>query len=159
MRRPSLRLPGLLLVVGFLGVLAGSCGWLAEGDDFRAGPIYFYVVELAPPIGYGLVGWAWWQWMSDDSASVRTASRASRILAVASLAFAATYAALLFNLVDVRLSLPSNAGFPDLLSIASDASIEVGFLLAGIGFWIASRAYTEVVPVRQKPDEGTLVSS
>ena len=97
--------------------------------------------------------------MSDDSASVRTASRASRILAVASLAFAATYAALLFNLVDVRLSLPSNTGFPDLLSIASDASIEVGFLLAGIGFWIASRAYTEVVPVRQKPDEGTLVSS
>jgi hypothetical protein len=53
----SLRLSLLLLVVGFLGVVAGSITWMVGFVGLTTGTAL--VSQIAPPVGYGVVGLAW----------------------------------------------------------------------------------------------------
>jgi hypothetical protein len=102
----------------------------------------FTVIVIAPLIGYGLVGWAWWHLASNDAVPHRTVRYCSRLFALAALAFAASWSGLVYNQVDFRLSW-SVGSFQAphwRLLLASDVSSAIGFLLAALGLWSASNA-------------------
>jgi len=57
--RRNLRIPKALVALGFLGVVAGTVGELMVVGSLAS---WFTVTAVALPIGYGLIGWAWWYW-------------------------------------------------------------------------------------------------
>src|ERR1700722_383953 len=57
----TLRIPGLLLIVGYLGLLAGDIGYSDTFPLSKKGGIEV----LVEPVGVGLAGFAAWRWMVD----------------------------------------------------------------------------------------------
>jgi hypothetical protein len=155
----SFRLPPLLLVVGFLGVVGGAISWLIGFATITSGSMI--VIQLAPPIGYGLVGLAWWQWKSAvqaGSAAAIAMRRSSRILSLASVITSFTYLALLHGDLRFRSELPNHgAGFYEPhwnLHLAGYAAAGGGFLIAAVGLWIGSTVSAQPNPT---PSESELV--
>ncbi len=94
MRTGELRIPWLLLIAGYLGVIAGTVALaVVEGGTFNH-PGAWLIYLFAPPIGYGLVGLAWWQPAPATDAgvgAVKSMRLASRTLAAAALITSLTY--------------------------------------------------------------------
>jgi hypothetical protein len=137
----SLRLSKILLVVGFLGVLASSTGWMVAYPHFTAGS--WMIDQFAPTIGYGLVGLAWWQWTPAAEAGLVGSTamrRSSRTLALAAAAFALDNLSQLYGNLRFRYA-QHDPGFylPHFnLENTSLAAAGLGFVLAAVGLWIAS---------------------
>jgi hypothetical protein len=155
----SLRLPGVLIELGYLGIAAGTVAWLIA--LYRQNPWEIYVATAAPIVGYGLAGFACWRWIVRCQATNSDPSQAapSRWMAAASLVTAAGWAAITHfyyqnhqNLVGVVTHVTgSSLAVIDphyRLRMAGGLSIVVGLLLAGVGFWTAaSRTRTETKPI------------
>jgi hypothetical protein len=155
----NLRLPGVLVALGYLGIAAGTVAWLVA--LYRQNPWEIYVTEGAQILGYGLAGFACWRWILRCRATNSDPSQAapSRWMAAASVVTAAGWAAITYfyyqnhqNLVGVA----THGGGSSVtvfdphyrLRMAGGLSIVVGLLLAGVGFWIAaSRTRVETKPI------------
>jgi hypothetical protein len=139
----TFRLPGLLLLLGFLGVVAGTIGYMVGFVTFTAGAAF--AEFLGAPIGYLLVGVAWWQWtpgVQSGEIAARSMRRTSLTLVLASLVTSLSYLGRLYGSLRFRYSLPSNTNFylPHFrLQLAADAATGVGFIFSAVGFWIAAR--------------------
>jgi hypothetical protein len=143
----NLRLPGVLIVLGYLGIAAGTVGWLVAATGRT--PWEFYVSDLAPLIGYGLAGFACWRWIvrSQTTNANPLQSTPSRWMAAASVVTAAGWVAITYFYYEnhqsfYRQRIPAaTIAMVDphyRLRMAGYSSILVGLLLAGAGFWIAS---------------------
>lgn len=154
----TLRLSKVLLVVGFLGVLASTVAWMVVIPRFTAGS--WIIDQLAPPIGYALVGLAWWQWIPaahTGHVASNAMRRSSRTLALAAGAIALGNFSQLYGNLRFRNAL-HDPGFriPHWnLQNASLGTAGLGFLLAAVGFWIASTAAKASDP----PKDADLVGS
>jgi hypothetical protein len=102
------------------------------------------VQQLAEPIGYGLVGWAWWQWIRvprTDPAGATAVRRSSRTLALASAVTSLAFFAFLYGNLRFRYAFPQHSSFfiPH-WNLHNDgyAASGIGFVLASVGFWIAA---------------------
>ncbi len=129
-----------LLVLGFLLILVGSCVEVVLVPSTVS-----YAIEVfSDPIGYGLIGWAWWQWITSPhaiDASVSSVRRLSRYLAWASIAFASGYVAYLVRWIQVRAAAPPGTSYPHFRLVAGGTSATIlGFCLAALGFWLGSNA-------------------
>lgn len=116
-----------------------------------------FVWWLSGPIGYGLVGLAWWQWIPDSQAGsvgAKSMRRSSRLLAVASAITALGYLAHFYGDLRFLYSFPDNNFYlPHFrLHVAGSAATGVGFLIAALGLWIASNAGRQPNPVPSDPD-------
>jgi hypothetical protein len=139
MRTGALRVTHALLLAGFILVLVGAAGWFyaVETDD----PLWQqFLWNVAPPVAYGLVGWAWWQWADFAAANpiaVNLLRRTSRTIAVASFALSIVYFDSLYRIVHFHLDHPGT--YAHVLSgVATNAVEALGFCLAALGFWLAS---------------------
>jgi hypothetical protein len=150
---PSLRLVQLLILVGFLGVIGGSIAWIV---GFSVTNRTDLVINLAPPIGYGLVGVAWWQWLPATQAvgtAVKSIRRSSRILALASVITGLGYLAIFYQDLRLTYSLPGADHFPNFrLQLAVSAASAVGFFLAASGLWVASNITESSIAVLEEAD-------
>jgi hypothetical protein len=142
----ELRIPWLLLIAGYLGVVAGTVALVVVEGGTLHHPGAWLIYLFAPPIGYGLVGVAWWQVApaADGGAGAMKPMRlASRTLAAAALVTSLTYFALFESFLHFLYSLPSyenNVSWHhERLELAAYAALGVGFVLAAVGFWIASK--------------------
>ena len=148
MRPTGLRFPVVLIVLGSVGVAAGSIVLFLLFVNFSSGTRI--VVELAPPIGYGLVGLAWWFWTPAAAMGpigAMAMRRSSRVLAVASGVMALGYLAQFYGNIRFYYYTGHQYGLPHLrLELASLAALGVGFLLAAAGFWIASNLTQSTAP-------------
>jgi hypothetical protein len=141
-RTSTFRLPSLFLLVGFLGVVAGTIGSMVDyGVTLTMGTAF--AEFLGAPIGYLLVGVAWWQWtpgaLAGDIAA-KSMRRASLTLMLAAVATSITYFGELYGYLRFRYSYPNvsyQAHFR--LQLAAEAASAVGFVLAAVGFWVAAR--------------------
>ena len=143
----KLRLPGVLIVLGYLGIVAGTVAWLIA--LYRQNPWEIYVTEAAPIVGYGLAGFACWRWIVRCQATSPSQAAPSRWMAAASVVTAAGWAAITYFYYQNHRNLVrelTHGGGPSVavldphyrLRMAGGLSIVVGLLLAGVGFWIAS---------------------
>jgi nitrate/nitrite transporter NarK len=146
----ELRIPWLLLIAGYLGVVAGTVALAVTYGGTLYHPGAWLIYLFAPPIGYGLVGVAWWQLapVADAGAGTKKSMRlASRTLAAATLITSLTYFALFESFVHFLYSLPryeNNLYWRhERLELAAYAALGVGFVLAAVGFWMASNVTTE----------------
>ncbi len=150
----TLRLPGVLVVLGFLGLVVRELAWVEAYDQ----PTEYVVSQIATAFGYGLAGFACWRWIvrcRTSNADPGLQRVPSRWMATASVVTAAGYAAITYYYYQTIQNLRQNyrayhGVLPDIdphyrLRMAGGASIVVGLLLAGIGFWIASTAARSVV--------------
>jgi hypothetical protein len=141
MRLGSVRLPRLLILVGFVGVVAGAIAVMA--GSFGASFGSWTVTALALPIGYCLVGLAWWQlWApgahGDDPTVMKRMRRFSRTLAAASAVTAIAWFAYLYGNLRFLYSVPGTDYLSHFgLQLAGAAAQANGFLIAALGFWIA----------------------
>jgi hypothetical protein len=139
----TLRLPGALLALGFAGIVLWTAAYLIAvlpTFDMAATIVYW----LTTSAGYGLAGYACWRWIvgswktEDGAATIR---RPVRWMAAASVVTAAGVATLTYDLYQNHPSF--SLGVLDFhygLRLAGDVAGTVGFLLAAVGFWIASTA-------------------
>jgi hypothetical protein len=139
------RIGALLLVCGYLGVVAGSVAWLVS--DWRIEPFRpeatIYQVALA--MGIGLAGFACWRWTVHGRGSdtnSRLVRGPTRWMAAAALVLAAAPAAETYETYDDHRQLLQNARqlfveYPHYrLLIAGGIAFTAGLVLAAIGFWI-----------------------
>jgi hypothetical protein len=129
----SLRLPGALIGLGFLGIVFWTVAFLIPVPYANETWVY----EIATTVGYGLAGFACWRWIAGnwkargDKSLVRGPSR---WMAAASVVTAAGVAALAYFTHRV------DRGRYYHLHLVGNATGTLGFLLAAAGFWIASSA-------------------
>jgi hypothetical protein len=143
-RTASLRLPHLLVVAGLVGVVAGTLVQELTFNGVRFGSQL--IIQLAMPLGYCVVGLAWWQLLAPSPAAnpagAKRLRRFSRTLAVAATVTAAGYLAQVYGDLRFRYSWPIDQGGFYLrhfrTMVACPAVIAIGLLLAAAGFWIAS---------------------
>jgi hypothetical protein len=149
----SFRLAQLLILLGFLGVIGGAIAWIV-GFSVTSGTDL--VINLAPPIGYGLVGAAWWQWLpaaQEVGTAVKSMRRSSRILASASAITGLGYLAIFYQDLRFIYSLPSGVHPPNSrLQLAVSAANAVGFFLAASGLWVASNLTKSSIAVLEDAD-------
>jgi hypothetical protein len=163
----NLRVPGALIGIGFVGILAWTVAYLIAvlpASDTATVLVYW----LTTTAGYGLAGFACWRWIvgnwnkDDGGAAIRGPSR---WMAAAALVTAAGVAALTYQVYQDRPSFAlDNLDLHYGLRLGGDAAGTLGFLLAAAGFWIASNARPaepETVSVRASvtevdPDSGRL---
>jgi hypothetical protein len=155
----NLRVPGALIAVGFLGVLAWPVADLIANSP-ATGTTWVYLISMAA--GYGLAGFACWSWITENwkrSTSGLSVRTPSRWMAAASVVTAAGVAALTYQLYQQHAELElNNIGLHYGVRLVGTAAGTVGFLLAAVGFWIASSARpteaveTSAVPEWQDPD-------
>ncbi len=127
----SLRLPGALIILGFLGVVFWTIALLIPPPPTNE----LWVYEIATTVGYGLAGFACWRWIIGTWNSDRQWSIVrgpSRWMAAASVVTAAGVAALTY------LTHRVHGGRYHHFHLAGDAAGSLGFLMAAAGFWIAS---------------------
>jgi hypothetical protein len=139
----TLRLPGALIGLGFTGIVVWTAAYLiavAPTPDMAATIVYW----LTTSAGYGLAGYACWQWIVGSwkaEAGGATIRVPARWMAAASVVTAAGVATLTYNLYQNHPSFSlGTLDFHYGLRLAGDIAGTVGFLLAGVGFWIASTA-------------------
>jgi hypothetical protein len=141
----TLRLPGALIGLGFAGVVLWTAAYLIAiqpTPDMAATLVYW----LTTSAGYGLAGYACWRWIvgswkTDGGAS--TIRGPVRWMAAASVVTAAGVATLTYNLYQHHPSLSlGTLDFHYGLRLAGDVAGTLGFLVAAVGFWIASTART-----------------
>jgi hypothetical protein len=139
----TLRLPGALIGLGFVGVVLWTAADLIAvlpTPDMTATIVYW----LTTSAGYGLAGYACWRWIVGSwrtDGGGTTVRGPVRWMAAASLVTAAGVATLTYNLYQSHPSLSlGTLDFHYGLRLAGDMAGTVGFLLAAIGFWIASTA-------------------
>jgi hypothetical protein len=135
----NLRLPGALIGLGFIGVLAWTIANLIADQPARSDT---RVYLIATTVGYGLAGFACWRWITvnwkapTSGLSVRSPSR---WMAAASVVTAAGVAALSYQLYQEHPSFAlDNIGLHYGLRLAGDFAGTMGFVLVAAGFWIAS---------------------
>ena len=140
----TLRLPGALIGLGFAGVVVWTAAYLIAiqpTPDMAATLVYW----LTTSAGYGLAGYACWRWIvgswkSEDGGA--TTRGPVRWMAAASVATAAGLATLTYNLYQNHPTFSlGTLDFHYGLRLGGDVAGTVGFLLAAVGFWIASTAY------------------
>ncbi|HEY5384097.1 MAG TPA: hypothetical protein VIJ56_02605 [Acidimicrobiales bacterium] len=139
----TLRLPGVLIGLGFAGIVLWTAAYLAAvlpTFDAAATTVYW----LTTTAGYGMAGYACWRWIAgswkteDGGATIRGPVR---WMAAASVVTAAGVATLTYTLYQHHPSLSlGTLDFHYGLRLAGDIAGTVGFLLAAVGFWIASTA-------------------
>lgn len=139
----TLRLPGALIGLGFGGIVLWTAAYLAAvlpTFDVAATTVYW----LTTTAGYGMAGYACWRWIvgSRNAEGGRATIRGPvRWMAAASLVTAAGVATLTYTLYQNHPSLSlGTLDFHYGLRLAGDTAGTVGFLLAAVGFWIASNA-------------------
>lgn len=135
----TLRIPGLLLIVGYVAVVAGAIGYGQTYPLSKQG----WVEILYEPVGIGLVGFAAWKWMvasRTDPTTTKSIKVPTRIMAAASLAFGFGWAVMAHIADQEHSSFPGGLDLPHhyTTQMVSLISASVGFLLAAIGFWLAS---------------------
>jgi hypothetical protein len=139
----TLRLPGALIGLGFVGVILWTAAYLIAvlPTPDMAATIVYWVTTSA---GYGLAGYAGWRWIVGSSKTEGGAAAIRgpvRWMAAASVVTAAGVATLTYNLYQNHPSFSFGAlDFHYGLRLAGDIAGTVGFLLAAVGFWIASTA-------------------
>jgi len=149
--RRNLRIPTALVVLGFLGVVAGTVGELMVAPSLTSLVSWSTVTVISLPVGYALLGVSWWHVVSNDAVPYKTARYCSRLFALAALAFAATWSDSIDSSIEVRLNWSGAFYFPHWrLMLASDVSRAVGLLVAAVGLWLASNAESTATRV---PDE------
>jgi hypothetical protein len=139
----TLRLPGALIGLGLAGIVVWTAAYLiavAPTPDMAATIVYW----LTTSAGYGLAGYACWRWIvgswkaEDGGATIRVPAR---WMAAAAIVTAAGVATLTYNLYQNHPSFSLGAlDFHYGLRLAGDIAGTAGFLLAAVGFWIASTA-------------------
>ena len=139
----NLRLPGALVGLGFAGIVLWTAAYLtAVLPTYDAAVTVVY--WLTTTAGYGMAGYACWRWIvgsSQAEAGGAFIRGPVRWMAGASVVTAAGAAALTYDLYQQHPSFSvSTLGFHYGLRLAGDVAGTLGFLLAGIGFWIASNA-------------------
>jgi hypothetical protein len=149
MRASILRLPGLLRILGFVGVVAGTiAGFVGFSEPPSAGS--FWIRVLAPPLSYGLVGLAWWQWVTANGPHLpagRTMRRPTRTLAIGFCVAGIGWLALTWGTFHFMHSLHDSVAIPHVrLHIAGYAPAAASFFLAAAGLWIASNISNHEVP-------------
>ena len=161
----TLRFPGILILLGLLGLVAGTLAWVVGSDPFDHETIESVVYQIALTIGYSLAGLACWRWIvgcwaTNVDPSVQRIP--SRLMAAASAVTAAAFAALtVLQYENHRQLLHTLSGIGTQriavidphyrLRMAGGASIVVGLLLASVGFWIASSATRTAGSEPQEP--------
>jgi hypothetical protein len=158
----TLRLPGVLIVLGYVGIATGTVAWLVALGHIN--PWEFYLANATPTAGFALAGFACWWWIVACRAAKtdpRLQRVASRLMSAASVITAAGWAAVIYFYYQNHQSIvhsqihgaPSTAVLDPhyRLRMAGGASIAVGLLLAGIGFWIASSATRSAVTESVQP--------
>jgi hypothetical protein len=139
----TLRLPGALIGLGFAGIVVWTAAFLiavAPAPDTAATIVYW----LTTSAGYGMAGYACWRWIvgswkaEDGGVTIRVPAR---WMAAASVVTAAGVATLTYNLSQNHPTFSlGTIDFHYGLRLGGDIAGTVGFLLAGVGFWIASTA-------------------
>jgi hypothetical protein len=139
----TLRLPGALLGLGFAGIVLWTAAYLVAvlpTFDVAATIVYW----LTTSAGYGLAGYACWRWIVGSwktEGGGATIRGPVRWMAAASVVTAAGVATLTYDLYQNHPSFSLGAlDFHYGLRLAGDVAGTVGFLLAAVGFWIASTA-------------------
>lgn len=139
----TLRLPGALIGLGFAGVVLWTAAYLTAvlpSNDASATIVYWVTTSA----GYGLAGYACWRWIVGswkDGLGGATIRGPVRWMAAAAVVTAAGVATLTYNLYQNHPSFSlGTIDFHYGLRLAGDIAGTVGFLLAALGFWIASSA-------------------
>lgn len=153
----NLQLPGALIGLGFIGVLAWTiANLIAILPTFDTGTVLVY--WLTTTAGYGLAGFACWRWIVGNwNAKSGSAIRGpSRWMAGASFLTAAGVAALTYQVYQDHQPLALDSlDYHYGLHLFGDVAGTLGFLLAAAGFWIASNARPgEPERVRASASEG-----
>ena len=102
------RIGAFLLIVGYLGVVAGSVAWMVSWSTLAQNDSEVIVYQSALAVGIGLAGLACWRWtVASRSLGVeaRLVRSPTRWMAAASVAFAAGFAADTYQTYDNHLSL------------------------------------------------------
>ncbi len=161
------RIGGLLLIFGYLGVIAGTVAWAISywNQPYREGEIF----QAALALGIGLAGLACWRWTTASRASnaPTTVVRVpTRLMAAAALVFAAGIAALTYQTYDnhrqiIQYSHSAAVSYPHYrLIIAGGSAFTVGLLLAAIGFLVLGGTHEGLiveVPLAVEVDDTTEV--
>ena len=129
----TLRPPGVLLGLGFVGVVFWTIALLIPAQVANEAWVY----EIATTVGYGLAGLACWRWIVGNwkaNGDWLLVQSPSRWMAAASFATAAGVAALTY------LTHRVHGGHYYRLHLVGSAAGTLGFLLAAAGFWVASNA-------------------
>jgi hypothetical protein len=129
----SRRLPGALLILGFVGIVFWTVTSLIPAPFANEQWVY----EIATTSGYGLAGIATWRWIVGNSnapGGSTFSAGPSRWMAAASVVTAAGVAAMTYYIHRVGGTQYYH------LHLAGAAAGALGFLLAAAGFWIASSA-------------------
>src|ERR1700722_5489174 len=136
----TLRIPGLLLIVGYLGLLAGVIGYSDTFPLSKQG----WIEVLVEPVGVGLAGFAAWRWMvacrQEPTATARSIKTPTRSMAAASALFSIGYAVMAHITVQDHssLGLATDPSFHYATKMICLISSGIGLLVAPIGFWLAS---------------------
>lgn len=135
----SLRLPGTLIALGYAGIVIWTITILfvfPPRSDTASQTLFVYWVTTT--LGYGFAGFACWRWIASNVRRHTETSRIrvpSRWMAAASLTTAAGTAALTFEFHGLHSPFASPHYH---LRLAGYVAGTLGFLLAAVGFWIAS---------------------
>jgi len=136
----TLRIPRLLIIVGYLAIVVGYGVDIAVYSNLLD---YRLVTEIAFPVSYGLIGAAWWQWTSlerTNTHAIKVMKRASRTMAAASAVIAIGNVANAYDTVHLHGQV--QRVFPHYRLIVGGAlSLAAGFLLCAIGFATASTLF------------------
>lgn len=147
-RMRNVRLAGLFAGLGYLGVLAGTIAWIVAFHAIDESLVF----ELTTTAGYGLAGWACWRWITtcrNNDTEPESIRGPSRWMAVASVVTAAGFAAVTHEYYESHqfFAVRHLASVPHYrLQITGGLACVVGFLLAGIGFWVASIRLRAPIP-------------
>jgi hypothetical protein len=133
----------MLLLAGFLGVIASPISWMVGDATFTRGS--WIVDQFAPSIGYALVGLAWWQCTpAFQSGSVGSIAvrRSSRTLGLAAVVTSLAYFSFLYGNLRFRYALHDSGFYLPHFNLhnAGYAAAGIGFVLAAVAFWIAPAA-------------------
>ena len=152
MRPEPLRVPRKLLIVGFLVVVLGSVGLIPA--EWTSSTIWQTAAWFLVPLGaYGLIGWAWNQaavFVQSNPDATRMFRRASRAMAVASVALSVGYLIDLYQLAEFHHDHPGSVSAAPTATPGNIAAA-LGFCLVALGFWLAS---VRVVNEDAAPSEG-----
>ena len=135
----TLRIPGSLLLVGYLAAIAGLIGYSATFHLGKQG----WIENLVEPVGVGLAGFASWRWMiasrTERPAATRSMKLPTRVLAAACVVFAVGDAVFAHIVAQEHSSFGlAGPSFHYATKMASLILSGVGFLYAATGFWLAS---------------------